>query len=133
MPVFDKAADRIVVHVVYDGPAFAGKTTNLEQLCEFFTQHRRSELFTTQNAGQRTVYLDWLQLEGGVVAGRKLRCQMITVPGQTVLARRAAADVVQRRVTAEAWMGSKAKSSAGASSKPRSSAKSTSTRSRPFR
>lgn len=88
MPVFDKAADRIVVHVVYDGPAFAGKTTNLEQLCEFFTQHRRSELFTTQNAGERTVYLDWLQLEGGVVAGRKLRCQMITVPGQTVLARR---------------------------------------------
>lgn len=88
MPVFDKVADRIVVHVVYDGPAFAGKTTNLEQLCGFFTQHRRSELFTTQNAGERTVYLDWLQLEGGVVAGRKLRCQMITVPGQTVLARR---------------------------------------------
>ena len=88
MPVFDRNADRIVVHVVYDGPAFAGKTTNLEQLCSFFTEHRRSELFTTQNAGERTVYLDWLQLEGGVVAGRKLRCQMITVPGQTVLARR---------------------------------------------
>ncbi|HEU5074497.1 MAG TPA: ADP-ribosylation factor-like protein, partial [Polyangiaceae bacterium] len=88
MPVFDKAADRIVVHVVYDGPAFAGKTTNLEQLCTFFTEHRRSELFTTQNAGERTVYLDWLQLEGGVVAGKKLRCQMIAVPGQTVLARR---------------------------------------------
>ena len=88
MPVFDQAEDRIVVHVVYDGPAFAGKTTNLEQLCTFFTEHRRSELFTTENAGERTVYLDWLQLEGGVVAGRKLRCQMITVPGQTVLARR---------------------------------------------
>jgi len=88
MPVFDSAADRIVVHVVYDGPAFAGKTTNLEQLCAFFTEHRRSDLYTTQNAGERTVYLDWLQLEGGVVAGRKLRCQMITVPGQTVLARR---------------------------------------------
>lgn len=88
MPVFDSAADRIVVHVVYDGPAFAGKTTNLEQLCSFFTEHRRSDLYTTQNAGERTVYLDWLQLEGGVVAGRKLRCQMITVPGQTVLARR---------------------------------------------
>ena len=88
MPVFDSAADRIVVHVVYDGPAFAGKTTNLERLCSFFTEHRRSDLYTTQNAGERTVYLDWLQLEGGVVAGRKLRCQMITVPGQTVLARR---------------------------------------------
>lgn len=88
MAVYDEESQRIVVEVVYDGPALAGKTTNLKRLCSFFTEHRRSELYTTENAGERTVYLDWLQLEGGVVAGRKLRCQLITVPGQTVLSRR---------------------------------------------
>ena len=88
MAVFDEAAERIVVHVVYDGPALAGKTTNLEQLCGFFTEHRRSKLYTTGNTGRRTVFLDWLQLEGGIIQGHKLRCQLITVPGQTVLARR---------------------------------------------
>lgn len=88
MAVYDEAAERIVVHVVYDGPALAGKTTNLEQLCGFFTEHRRSKLYTTGNTSRRTVYLDWLQLEGGVIQGQKLRCQLITVPGQTVLARR---------------------------------------------
>lgn len=88
MAIYDEAAERIVVHVVYDGPAFAGKTTNLEQLCGFFTEHRRSKLYSTGNTGRRTVYLDWLQLEGGIIQGQKLRCQLITVPGQTVLARR---------------------------------------------
>jgi signal recognition particle receptor subunit beta len=88
MAVYDETVERIVVHVVYDGPAFAGKTTNLERLCGFFTEHRRSKLFTTGNAKSRTVYLDWLQLEGGIIQGQKLRCQLITVPGQTVLARR---------------------------------------------
>ena len=88
MAVYDEAAERIVVQVVYDGPALAGKTTNLEQLCGFFTEHRRSKLYSTGNTSRRTVYLDWLQLEGGVVQGQKLRCHLITVPGQTVLARR---------------------------------------------
>ncbi|HEU5072852.1 MAG TPA: GTPase domain-containing protein, partial [Polyangiaceae bacterium] len=88
MAVYDEAAERIVVHVVYDGPAWAGKTTNLEQLCGFFTEHRRSKLYTTGNSTRRTVYLDWLQLEGGLIQGQKLRCHLITVPGQTVLARR---------------------------------------------
>ena len=58
MAVYDQTVERIVVHVVYDGPAFAGKTTNLERLCGFFTEHRRSKLFSTGNAKSRTVYLD---------------------------------------------------------------------------
>lgn len=88
MAVYDEAAERIVVHIVYDGPALAGKTTNLEQLCSFFTEHRRGRLYSTGNTNRRTLYLDWLQLEGGVIQGQKLRCQLITVPGQAVLARR---------------------------------------------
>ena len=36
MPVFDKDEQRVVVRIVYDGPAKAGKTTNLRRLCEHF-------------------------------------------------------------------------------------------------
>jgi signal recognition particle receptor subunit beta len=88
MAVFDSEAQKIVIRVVYDGPGLAGKTTNLQQLCEFFTQRRRSELYSGQSLGDRTLYLDWLQLESGLVAGHALRCHLLTVPGQRALRRR---------------------------------------------
>ncbi len=88
MAVFDAESGKIVVRVVYDGPGRAGKTTNLEQMCTFFSHHRRSELYKGESASDRTLYLDWLQLDGGLVAGRELRCQLVTVPGQVALHRR---------------------------------------------
>ncbi|MCA9643517.1 MAG: hypothetical protein KC492_22615, partial [Myxococcales bacterium] len=88
MAVFDEREQKIVVRVVYDGPALAGKTTNLEQLCHFFTPLRRSELYSPKALAGRTLFFDWLQLEGGVVAGYGLRCHLVTVPGQAVLSRR---------------------------------------------
>lgn len=99
MAIFDPELQRIVVRVVYDGPAMAGKTTNVEQLCTFFSSQRRSELFVPQRMGQRTLYFDWMHLDGGLVDGRSLRCQFVTVPGQRVLEERRArivetADVV---------------------------------------
>lgn len=88
MAILDRSDGKLVIRVVYDGPALAGKTTNLKKLCEFFTTRRRSELFSSESALGRTLYLDWLKLEGGVVAGRQMSCHLITVPGQAVLARR---------------------------------------------
>ncbi|MGE3670808.1 MAG: ADP-ribosylation factor-like protein [Polyangiaceae bacterium] len=88
MAIFDEQEQKIVVRVVYDGPALAGKTTNLEQLCHFFTPLRRSELYSPKALAGRTLFFDWLQLEGGVVAGHGLRCHLVTVPGQAVLSRR---------------------------------------------
>ncbi|MEZ4371529.1 MAG: ADP-ribosylation factor-like protein [Polyangiaceae bacterium] len=88
MAIFDEQEQKIVVRVVYDGPALAGKTTNLEQLCHFFTPLRRSELYSPKALAGRTLFFDWLQLEGGVVAGYGLRCHLVTVPGQAVLSRR---------------------------------------------
>jgi signal recognition particle receptor subunit beta len=85
MSVFSREDQRIFVRVVYDGPALAGKTTNLKQLCRFFTTRRRSELFMPEEHGGRTLFFDWLQLEGGVVGGFGLRCQLLTVPGQRIL------------------------------------------------
>lgn len=88
MAFFDRNARRIVVRVVYDGPAFAGKTTNLEQLRGFFSTLRRGELISPETLAGRTVFFDWMHLDGGLVAGYALRCQLITVPGQAVLTQR---------------------------------------------
>lgn len=88
MAIFDAELQRIVVRVVYDGPAMAGKTTNVEQLCTFFSAQRRSELFVPRRRGDRTLFFDWMHLDGGLVDGRSLRCQFATVPGQNLLAHR---------------------------------------------
>ncbi len=85
MALFDAAEGRIIVRIVYDGLAGAGKTTNLRQLCQFFTPVRRGELYTPEESEGRTMYFDWLQLEGGIVAGHPLRCELVTVPGQVEL------------------------------------------------
>jgi hypothetical protein len=88
MAVLDERTRKIVVRIVFDGPARAGKSTNLKQLCQFLTPLRRSELFVPEEVSGRTLFFDWLQMEGGVVAGYHLRCQFVTVPGQAVLSRR---------------------------------------------
>lgn len=99
MAVFDPTERKIVVRVVYDGPGFAGKTTNLERLYGFFTERRRSELFDAGRVDGRTRYFEWMHLDGGLVQGYSLRCQLVTVPGQEELSLRrwqvlAQADVV---------------------------------------
>jgi signal recognition particle receptor subunit beta len=86
--VYDPESKKLVVRVVYDGPGMAGKTTNLQQICTFFTLQKRSELYSGRTAAERTLCLDWLQLDGGLVRGHDLRCHLLTVPGQAVLSRR---------------------------------------------
>jgi hypothetical protein len=99
MAVFDRELQRIVLRIVYDGPAQAGKTTNLVQLHRFFTSLRRGELVSHAERAGRTLFFDWLHVDGGLVGGYPLRCQLTSVPGQAVLAHRrrlllAAADAV---------------------------------------
>ena len=88
MAVFDREQQKIVLRVVYDGPARAGKTTNVQQLCSFFTLRRRSELYVPEEMAGRTLFFDWMHLDGGLVAGYSLRCQIVTCPGQRQLAAR---------------------------------------------
>lgn len=88
MAVYDRDNAKLVVRVVYDGPGNAGKTTNLAEMCQFFTSRRRSELRSPEPHDGRTVWFDWLQIDAGLVGGFALRCQIVTVPGQLVLRRR---------------------------------------------
>ena len=99
MPIFDPVAGRMVVRVVYDGLAFAGKTTNLRQLSALFAGHKDPEVISPAESNGRTVYFDLLRIHAGSVCGFPLTCQVTSVPGQVVLTPRrrhllAAADVV---------------------------------------
>lgn len=88
MALFDAENQKIVLRVVYDGPAGAGKTTNLWQLRDCFTAKRRSEVYTPAEIFGRTLFFDWLEVDSGIVGGYGLRCQFVTVPGQRALSRR---------------------------------------------
>lgn len=88
MAAFDSDQRKILVRVVYDGPGFAGKTTNIQQLHGFFTERRRGDLLTPEERDGRTQYFDWMHLDGGLVHGYGLRCQLVSVPGQQSFTRR---------------------------------------------
>ena len=90
MAVYDLARRRLCVRVVYDGPAGAGKTTNVRQLAGAFASQRWGELETREELAGRTLWFDWLQIRAGVVCGMPLLCQIVTVPGQLALTPRRA-------------------------------------------
>jgi len=84
MAVIDSTQDALVVRIVYDGPPMAGKTTSLRTLATKLG----SPLRTPAEVDGRTLYFDWLDYTGGLFEGRRIRCQIVSVPGQSSLASR---------------------------------------------
>src|SRR5687767_2395674 len=84
MAVIDSTQDALVVRIVYDGPPMAGKTTSLRTLAAKLG----SPLQTPAEIDGRTLYFDWLDYTGGLFEGRRIRCQIVSVPGQASLASR---------------------------------------------
>ena len=82
MASFDAARGCYVVRVVYDGPGLAGKTTNLQKICEIVPATRRSEMVTPAALKGRTMFFDWLEVDGPRRAPAPLKLQLISVPGQ---------------------------------------------------
>lgn len=82
MASFDSARKCHVVRIVYDGPGMAGKTTNLKRVHAIIPPSRRSEIVTPAELKGRTMFFDWLEIEGPQLGGVGLRFQLITVPGQ---------------------------------------------------
>src|SRR6188768_563738 len=82
MPSFDSARDCHIVRIVYDGPGIAGKTTNLQRICDVIPSSRRSEMYTPAELKGRTMFFDWLEIDGPAQGGQALKFQLITVPGQ---------------------------------------------------
>ena len=82
MPSFDSARNCHIVRIVYDGPGVAGKTTNLQRICDVIPSSRRSEMYTPAELRGRTMFFDWLEIDGPAQDGQALKFQLITVPGQ---------------------------------------------------
>jgi signal recognition particle receptor subunit beta len=82
MPSYDSARDCHVLRIVYDGPGLAGKTTNLQQICALVPARRRSEMYTPAALKGRTMFFDWMEVDAPPQGGKKLKVQLITVPGQ---------------------------------------------------
>lgn len=84
MPTIDHDRGVLVVRVVYDGPAFSGKTTSLRTLASGFGV----AMNTPSETNGRTLFFDWVDYVGGLFEGRQIRCQIVSVPGQPELAAR---------------------------------------------
>lgn len=85
MPHVDEQTGELVIRVVYDGTGEAGKTTTINALCSMISLQRRGEFVSPGTTGRQTEFFDWLDFSGGFVDGRRVRCQLVSVPGQPEL------------------------------------------------
>jgi GTPase SAR1 family protein len=84
LAILDKQNNHIVIRLVYDGPPLAGKTTSLKALAGSLSQ----DIYTPEEVDGRTIFFDWMEYTGGLFEGYQIRCQIISIPGQIVLAPR---------------------------------------------
>jgi signal recognition particle receptor subunit beta len=84
MAVIDPKDDCVVIRVVYDGAPMAGKTTSVATL----GRGLGTDVYSPADLDGRTLYFDWLDYTGGLFEGRRIRCQIVSVPGQATLAPR---------------------------------------------
>ncbi|MBF0526768.1 MAG: gliding motility protein [Deltaproteobacteria bacterium] len=72
----------IVSKIVYYGPGFSGKTTNLVYIHDSLSDKVQPELVSIKTEGDRTIFFDFLPLEMGMSNDFRIRIQLYTVPGQ---------------------------------------------------
>jgi signal recognition particle receptor subunit beta len=87
MAFINVATREIHCKVVYYGPGFSGKTTNLQYIHARAPQNARGDLLAIATEGERTLTFDFLPVELGLVHGFNVRFQLYTVPGQILYER----------------------------------------------
>jgi mutual gliding-motility protein MglA len=79
---FDEQNRKIVLKLVYYGPALSGKTTNLLTLHDQLSMLGRGELMMLDTTEDRTIYFDLLPFYYVAPSGMKIKLKVYTVPGQ---------------------------------------------------
>lgn len=79
---YDEAEKRMVLKLVYYGPALSGKTTNLLRLHDLLAREGRGELMMLDTTDDRTIYFDLLPFFMVAPSGLKIKVKVYTVPGQ---------------------------------------------------
>ncbi len=82
MAFFNYTSKEITLKVVYYGPGFSGKTTNLQQLHSILPPDRRGKLISLATEADRTLFFDFLPVDFGKIKDFNIRFQLYTVPGQ---------------------------------------------------
>lgn len=70
--------------IVYYGPGFGGKTTNIQHIYMKTQTDTKGEMVTLDTDNERTLFFDFLPLEVGEIRGFKTRFHLYTVPGQVI-------------------------------------------------
>jgi signal recognition particle receptor subunit beta len=79
---YSESDKRMLLKLVYYGPAMSGKTTNLLTLHEQLTRDGRGELMVLDTTDDRTIYFDLLPFFLVAPSGLKIKLKVYTVPGQ---------------------------------------------------
>lgn len=82
MALFNYTAKEITLKVVYYGPGFSGKTTNLQYLHSILPANTRGKLISLTTETDRTLFFDFLPVDLGKIKDFNIRFQLYTVPGQ---------------------------------------------------
>lgn len=82
MSFVNYAAREITLKVVYYGPGYSGKTTNVAQFYNGTAPERRGRLLQLNTDEERTLMFDFAPLALGEIHGFKLRFHVYSVPGQ---------------------------------------------------
>ena len=79
---YDEPNQRMVLKLVYYGPALSGKTTNLLRLHDAISREGRGDLMVLDTTDDRTIFFDFLPITAYRIRDFKVRLQLYTVPGQ---------------------------------------------------
>jgi len=79
---YDEIEQRMVLKLVYYGPAMSGKTTNLLRLHDILAIEGRGDLMTLDTKDDRTIFFDLLPFFFTAPGGLKIKVKVYTVPGQ---------------------------------------------------
>ena len=82
MAYIDPHREELVLRVVYDGAPGAGKTTNIRWLHEHVLGLREGVLESPHSVDRSTEYFDARDFPVGYVEGKRVRGQLLSVPGQ---------------------------------------------------
>ena len=84
MALIHLASQRIHGKIVYYGPGFGGKTTNLRYVHGHVRNGAGHELRAIADETGRTIFCDVLPLDLGTIRGFAMRYDLYTVPGQVI-------------------------------------------------
>ena len=79
---YDETENRMIVKLVYYGPALSGKTTNLLQIHDMLDAGNRGDLMVLDTKDDRTIFFDLLPFFLKAPSGLRIKVKVYTVPGQ---------------------------------------------------